>query len=249
MGKAFRSLGRFLLRALVYLPQSIGSNHLGILFPAVPAILFFGYQWHQHGWQAMRSDLLVGLVITFISYGLLLLYCVVRNVYTEHVSLKAEGQYLESELEYMRGIPLWQGHESEEAWRASIDEQNRLINLGHFVDGIFDQLQIEAIKLATDMRAFVSSFEPIPEYTGEKKDDELALRIKWRERFRAAYKLNFDERERQLLLKFQQRNLSPGHIEALQHVRKLEEEIKIRAANYVAMAHQINGVNLQVREQ
>lgn len=246
MREAIRSLCRFLCRAVSDLPDSIGSNHLGVLFPVLPAVLWFMYQSHQRGWQAMTHDIWVGIVITLISYSLLFLYCAVRNVYREHVALETKGRNLEEQLEYIRNIPPWQGHESEEAWKSSINEQNRLVNLGHFVDGMFEPLQIEAIRVANDMMGFVSSFEPIPEHT--KDDTTLALRIKWRERFKASYNLNFEERERQLLLKFQQRNLSPGYIEALNHAQNLEEKIAIRAANYVAMAHRLKGLSLQVGE-
>lgn len=81
------SFGRFLRRALSDLLSSIGSNNLGVWFPALPAILWFVYQTRQNGWQAMKHDIVVGLIITACSYGALFIYVSIRNVYREHIAL------------------------------------------------------------------------------------------------------------------------------------------------------------------
>jgi hypothetical protein len=94
MPEVIQSLIRFLRRALSDLPGSIGSNNLGVWFPAIPTILFFVYQWRQNGWAGVKHDLIVGTVITVISYALLFCYCVVRNLYREHVALVAKVVWL-----------------------------------------------------------------------------------------------------------------------------------------------------------
>jgi hypothetical protein len=87
MVKFICSLLRFLRRVLSDLPSSIGSNYAGIWFPLIPALLLLAYQIVQNGWATVKHDLLVGTIITIISYALLLLYCVVRNLYREHCAL------------------------------------------------------------------------------------------------------------------------------------------------------------------
>ena len=87
MAEFIQSLGRLLGRALSFLPNSIGSNQLGVLFPAVPAVLWFIWQLHHDGWKATKRGILIGLVITFISYAILFLYCVARTIYKEHREL------------------------------------------------------------------------------------------------------------------------------------------------------------------
>jgi hypothetical protein len=72
----------------------------------------------------MKHDLIVGTVITVISYGLLFLYCVVRNVYKEHIALVEREKNTLNELNRLRNQLPWAGYESEAAWKAAIDEQN-----------------------------------------------------------------------------------------------------------------------------
>jgi hypothetical protein len=125
----------------------------------VPTVLFVAYQYRQNGWHAMKHDLIVGTVITVISYGLLFLYCVVRNVYREHIALVEREKNTLNELNRLRNQPPWAGCESEAAWKAAIDEQNRLVYVGHAVDGVFSSLQIEVLILAGDLRAcFINTF-------------------------------------------------------------------------------------------
>lgn len=88
--QALRSLYRFLRRALSDLPRSIGSNLLGVWFPLVPACFWFLYQWTQQGWQILAHNWRIAAEITFLSYLLLFLYCVIRNVYREHKIVQAK---------------------------------------------------------------------------------------------------------------------------------------------------------------
>jgi hypothetical protein len=112
---------------------------------------------------------------------------------------------------------------------------------------MFTPLQIEAIKLSKDLMDFVSNFEPLPEYE-KGNTNALGARLKWRERLQASYQLKFEEREMNILLKFQQNNIRPNFPEAIRRIQKLEELIPINAANYVAMAHQLDGLELRVRD-
>lgn len=88
MPEWIKSLCRFLGRVLGSLPSSIGSNYMGVWFPIVPAFLLVCFQVSQTGWQTVRHDLWVDTVITIISYALLFIYCVARNMYREHRELK-----------------------------------------------------------------------------------------------------------------------------------------------------------------
>lgn len=171
MAEAVHSLKRFLKRALAFLPSSIGSNHLGVWFPLVPTALFLFYEAHESGWKAMTRDLVVGLVITVISYGLLFLYCIAHNVYTEHIALVAKENETRQQLDWIQDIPPWQGFESEQVWRDAIEFQNKLITLGRSVDGLFSPLQIEAFTLAKELRGFYSYLGPYPpQSNGEAQD-------------------------------------------------------------------------------
>jgi len=62
--------------------------------------------------------------------------------------------------------PIWEGHESEEAWRASITEQNRLITLAHSVDGLLNPAQIEMLWLYKGL-CDIFAAEPLPERRDE----------------------------------------------------------------------------------
>jgi hypothetical protein len=113
MGETLRSLYRFLRRALFDLPGSIGSNRLGVFFPAIPAVMLFMCRAYQGGWQAMKNDIVLGTTVTLISYALLFLYCVARNLYREHAALVGRIKKITSELEYVKNQPPWAGYESE----------------------------------------------------------------------------------------------------------------------------------------
>jgi hypothetical protein len=58
--------------------------------------------------------------------------------------------------------PAWAGYESEQAWRDGIAQQNRLIELGRSIDGLFTQLQIETFHLAKGMRDLAVEMGPRP---------------------------------------------------------------------------------------
>jgi hypothetical protein len=169
MAEFLRSLYRFSRRALSDIPSAIGSNKLGVLFPFIPAILVFGITFARQGWMAMKWDWIIAAVVTAASYLLLFIYCVVRNLYREHMAIVEKAKRFERELDFIRNTPPWAGYESEQVWRSGIDEQNRLVNLGHSVDGYFTALQTDALQLSTNLLKFLQQLGPAPtlKYTAD----------------------------------------------------------------------------------
>jgi hypothetical protein len=221
MPEVLQSLWRFLRRVLSDLPSSIGSNHLGVWFPVIPTCLWFLYQWSQQGWQSMKHDLVVGIAITAISYALLFLYCVVRNLYREHLAIVAKEKKTRAELEYIRNIPRWTGYESEEAWRSAIDEQNRLVNLGHSIDG-FSVLLLDTIRLHQDLMGYLKEIGPEPTCDTSRCNNDPELNVlaltKWtreiipfRTKLRSEYSLKFQNRATELYHRFTVIGVSDHH--------------------------------------
>ena len=114
----------------------------------------------------MSHDWIIASKITVASYAMLFAYIIVRNLYREHVAIKKKNEWLELE----RNRPAWSSYGSEQAWSDAINEQNRLVNLGHSVDGYFIELQIDALQLATEILRFVHDLgiPPAPKYTFEE---------------------------------------------------------------------------------
>jgi hypothetical protein len=255
MAEAVESMGRFLLRALRDLPSSIGSNNLGVVFPLVPAILLFGITYYLQGWKAMKQDWIIAALVTVVSYALLYLYCIVRNVYRDHVSMCTKVKKAEADLQYLRDIPAWSGYANEQAWRNSIDEQNRLVNLGHLIDGLFSPLQVDAFLFVKELTEFLrESMTSFPERLDPRSSstDEIHARsderIVWRKRVESLYQLQFEEREKKLLLGFKAAGFNPHASFFSRGVQKIEEEIPRTIACIVVMAHEINHIKLAARE-
>ena len=63
--------------------------------------------------------------------------------------------------------------EITEEERKSIEYQNRLVNLGHAIEGILNPLQIEAIQLSSKLLGFIKDLgdPPLPKYTREQIDN------------------------------------------------------------------------------
>jgi len=77
--------------------------------------------------------------------------------------------------------PPWEGYESEEAWRAAIAEQNRLVSLAHSVEGLLNPLQIEVIALRKELMGFVSQCGPFPE--PPTCNDRILRSLEWSNKF------------------------------------------------------------------
>jgi hypothetical protein len=254
MRDLFHSLGRFLRRAFKDLPGSIGSNHLGIWFPVLPAALFFFYQGAQNGWRGMRNDLLVATGITVISYGLLFLYCLVRNLYREHVALVVKEKNTREQLEWIQQVPRWEGYESEAAWIAAIDEQNRLVNLGHFADGVLNELQINALRYVKGLMEFVSNeLESFPEQGDparlslQEMNARLDVRRAWTTRVEYAYKLRFEPEENKLILRFGERNIRIKYIPSKPGYQLIHDRLRDTAAAIVSAVHEVDGIHVGLK--
>jgi hypothetical protein len=254
MAQFAHSLARFLRRALFDLPSSIGSNGLGVWFPLVPATLLFLYQGFQSGWQTVTHDLVVGAIITLISYALLFLYCVVRNIYREHAALAAKLVKSQSQLEYIQNRPRWEGYENEQAWRDAINEQNRLVNLGHLIDGRFSLLQADAFLFTKELsRLLQESMISFPERLDPRLSslDEIATRsnerIAWRKKVESKYEYQFADNYGKLLLRFKAMGIEPDRSFYYQGVSKIEVDIPARIGIITVMVHEIDGIKLSAR--
>jgi len=262
MSEAIQSLVRFLRRAISDLPISIGSNHLGVWFPLVPTALFIGYQCLQNGWRSVRHDLFIGTVITAISYGLLFLYCIIRNVYREHVTLAAKEKQTREELEEIRDRPAWSGYASEQVWRGAVDEQNRLVNLGHFVDGLFSPPQIEALTIAKRLGELLREVEPLKlisddDYPDTCEDqtrkilDRLHSSEEYNSKFArvaARYIREFAPRVKETTLLFKEEGFNESELgRFFDGVTSQDDLMRIRA-RLICLAHRKNGVELSMRK-
>jgi hypothetical protein len=110
-------------------------------------------------------------------------------------------------------LPAWSGFESEQVWRESIAFQNKLIELGRSIDGVLNPIQIDAIRLATDLRKFTASVGPRPVVDKSKFPstqqgiiDHLRevhrVLDPWEEMVRAKYELDFQDRVEELRKRF-----------------------------------------------
>jgi hypothetical protein len=109
--------------------------------------------------------------------------------------------------------PPWEraGYQSEEIWRAAVAAQNKLIELGRSVEGLFRPLQIDAFRLAQQMRGFLETLGPRPDvdWTGAKTSEEVAERLSrrraaqvpWESQLVNGYRLRFSEEVRKIMLR------------------------------------------------
>ncbi len=256
MVQFLRRLWHFLCRALSDLPSSIGSNHLGVWFPLVPAVLFLVYQISQTGWQAVRHDFWVGTIITLVSYGLLFLYCVVRNLYREHVALVERAAKLKSELEYVQNKPSWIGYESEQQWRDSIAFQNKLIELGRSIDGVLSPLQIDALNLRWKLIVFLKQIGPEPacdtsdclndpELNAERLTEWHNKVMPFRGRLRSLYTLNFRTDALELYHRFVAAGIRDVHFGSVADVGDSVERIQDLIGTLWTVTGQVEGVAIE----
>jgi hypothetical protein len=145
---------------------------------------------------------------------------------------------------------------SSEAYRQCILERGAAINGAEECMAklaIFSPLQIKAFQLSNEMRTFLRDYEPIPpQRFGEKgrhEMDSINERIIWRRKLMAAWELRFKNRLDELMLEFGEKcvrittalqNIPPGK-------KGPEFELSWNAYALVAMAHQLEGVPVQVR--
>jgi hypothetical protein len=77
---------------------------LGLWFPSVPGIVLFVLQAWEKGWNTVSTEFWLGFKVILGSYGLLFFYCIVRNLYREHVALAARANEAESLLHTLTHI-------------------------------------------------------------------------------------------------------------------------------------------------
>lgn len=252
MSKMLCSLARFLWRALRDVPGSIGSNNLGLWFPLIPAGILLAVKVHRSGWVKVKDDLYLGMQITAVSYIALFIYCAIRNVYREHVSLMKSYKQAKDQLEYLNSRPAWQGYQSEQQWKDSIDYQNRLIDIGRNLDGFFSPIQLEALRLAKEIRNFLNSFESMPDPIDVRSQDEkkrlmqIDLRSSWRQRIKSAYALQFEGRVKQTKFKLEAAGFPAPLSSFRPKTHEPADEFEWEANVLTVWAHRMDGARLTV---
>jgi hypothetical protein len=211
----------------------------------------------------VASDLDLAFVVMLVSWGLMFL-CLLAIAIARAFRPAAAQEEQEEEFggkprpgaetpvlrqEAVSEMP-WKGYESEQAWRESTAENNRLVDLGKKVERLFDPLQLEAFELAKEMREFVTQAEPIPVLDAngpeQEKLKQINLRGEWREKLRNGYRLRFRERQEKLFQKFGTRGVRAEGATAasLPGRPPIEKQIPWEAAVLAAMAHRLDGVML-----
>lgn len=89
-------------RSIGSIPQSLGSTWLGIIFPIVIAlfgevigIVRFGWHATIKNWKRAAG---IGFTALGIGYILLFMYCLIGNIYSDHMNLAAENKSLKLSL-------------------------------------------------------------------------------------------------------------------------------------------------------
>jgi hypothetical protein len=193
------------------------------------------------------SNLDRAFAVMLCSYGLLFL-CILSISVARHFSPSTTVTDGENEPDMKEAAKAPSpGFESEKALAEATGELNRLIELGRKVDGLFDPLQLEAFRLAKEMREFVAKSDPLPviDSAGPEKEKlrQLNLRGEWREKLREGYRLHFRERQEKLLLKFRVKGVRTDPVAQTLSTRlPIEKEIPWEAALLTAIAHRLDGV-------
>jgi hypothetical protein len=134
-----------------------------------------------------------------------------------------------------KSVP-WSGYESEQAWRNAIDEQNRLVNLGHKVDGLFAPLQVDALMVAKDIALMLKAL-PIPPNTDFGFDEQTQkfrtpeqvhawfdAKGQVEQRLRARYALNFHDKTMKIYHQFVEAGIEDGRFGTLADTARTSEE-------------------------
>jgi len=91
-----------LTQSFVAIPMALGSTWLGLLFPLVIAavgevigIALFGLQSMRQNWKKFTG---VGFAALWVGYTSLFLWCLVANVYSDHMNLTSKARSLRQSL-------------------------------------------------------------------------------------------------------------------------------------------------------
>jgi hypothetical protein len=199
----------------------------------------------------LSSDLDIAFVVMLCSYFLLFL-CVLIIAVARRVNASTKEADEPSKLSDLKEIststPPSPGYENQEAILEATAELNRLADLGRNLDGLFEPLQLEAFRLAKEMREFVANADPLPGLDADGLEKEklrqLNLRGEWREKLRDGYRLRFRERQEKLLFKFRANGIRTDNPvgQTLSPRLPIEKEIPWEAALLTAIAHRVDGV-------
>jgi hypothetical protein len=97
---------------------------------------------------------------------------------------KLQVEDLNRKLLFRPPILPWGGYKSEADQRASVDEQNRLINLGRSVDSLLSPLQVDTLRLSKELLRFLADMGSRPEVSaemllydsrGNRKNDSIVI--------------------------------------------------------------------------
>lgn len=105
----------------------------------------------------------------------------------------------------------WRQYESEEVWKQSIAEQNRLIELGRSIDGKLNPIQVEILETLSTLRNLLSDLGALPDYnpspnltveglSAKLSEYNTAIRI-WSTKADARYRLEAANKIDQIRLK------------------------------------------------
>jgi hypothetical protein len=94
----------------------------------------------------------------------------------------AERDRLEGEVRKWRDMyeSATAAPEITEEYRKSVDEQNRLLELGRSIDGVLNPLQVDAVRLSSALLDFLKRLgpPPMPKYTAEDIDNMNSAQMK-----------------------------------------------------------------------
>lgn len=112
-------------------------------------------------------------------------------------------------------------------------------------------LQLESISLSKEICGFVDSFEPIPSLLPPSESDTNKLknrmdRMQWRERFKASFTLRFEDRLKNLELKFKEVGIRTDFDRLVTDVHDPAKRSKLRAAALIGMAFRLDNILLDV---
>jgi hypothetical protein len=91
-----------LARSFGSIPTALGSTWLGLLFPIAVALLVEFIGLYLFGWKAMilnwKKATWIGFVALAVGYTALFLFCLVSNVYSDHMNLVGKNELLAKQL-------------------------------------------------------------------------------------------------------------------------------------------------------
>jgi hypothetical protein len=115
-------------------------------------------------------------------------------------------------------------------------------------DEMFSPLQIEAIELSRDILEYLKDFGLKPPTLNPGTPENRARiceRAQWLERLMAGYQLRFEQRDKDISLKFQEKGMRTN---VASEPRFMEDKYHQWAEELIALAYKIDGINLSVGE-